>query len=197
MNKDNSRKEVALRPSAAKILPKLDQEAKSFDGSDYAFTKYLHRLARGFTLIEILIVIAIIAVLASAVLIGLGPVQRQGRDARRISDLRQTQNALELYYSKCGYYPGTTQASSPCSGFVQISAWSDLTNALTGSNIGVPQIPNDPTAGKNYFYGTDSAGTQYVIGATLEDPNNPAFQNSAQGTIFGVNCTAPVYCIRF
>ncbi len=152
---------------------------------------------QGFTLIEILIVVAIIAVLASAVLIGLGPVQRQGRDARRISDLRQVQTALELYYSKCGYYPGAAQSASPCSGFQQITAWSDITNALVGSSIGVTQIPNDPTAGKSYFYGTSSNGNTYVLGATLEDSNNPALQNSAQGTIFGVSCTAPVYCIQF
>lgn len=155
---------------------------------------------RGFTLIEILIVVAIIAVLASAVLIGLGPVQRQGRDARRISDLRQVQNALELYYAKCGYYPGTAQPTSPCTAFSSIVAWSDVSSALVGSSIGVSQVPNDPTAGKNYFYGTSATGNSYVLGTALEDPNNSALQNSAQGTIFGVSCTPvspTVYCIQF
>jgi prepilin-type N-terminal cleavage/methylation domain-containing protein len=151
----------------------------------------------GFTLIEILIVIAIIAVLASAVLIGLGPVQRQGRDARRISDLRQVQNALELYFAKCGYYPGTTQSGSTCGSFSQITTWTDLSTALQGSNVGVTQVPKDPTSGKNYFYGTDSSGVTYTIGATLEDTNNSAFQNSPRGTINGVNCDPPNYCIQF
>ncbi len=49
---------------------------------------------KGFTLIEILIVVAIIAILASVVLVGLAPTQREGRDARRISDLAQVQNGL-------------------------------------------------------------------------------------------------------
>ena len=60
---------------------------------------------QGFTLIEILIVVAIIAILASVVLVGLGPTQAQGRDARRISDLREVQTGLELYYNKNGVYP--------------------------------------------------------------------------------------------
>lgn len=153
---------------------------------------------RGFTLIEILIVVAIIAVLASAVLIGLGPVQRQGRDARRIQDLRQVQNALELYYSKCGYYPGgVNSAAPPCAAWSAVSTWNNVTDALEGSSIGVPQIPNDPTSGSDYFYGTSGTGNSYVVGARLEDANNSALQNSAAGTIFGVDCTAPVFCIQF
>lgn len=152
---------------------------------------------RGFTLIEILIVVAIIAVLASALLVGLGPVQRQGRDARRISDLRQVQNALELYYAKCGYYPGTAQPSSPCQARSNISSWSQLTGALVGSSIGVNQIPDDPTNGQDYVYGSD--GISYVLGAKLEDQNNSAFQNGASGNIFGVNCgqAQQIYCIEF
>ena len=49
---------------------------------------------KGFTLIEILIVVAIIAILASIVLVGLGPTQQSGRDARRLSDLHEIQNGL-------------------------------------------------------------------------------------------------------
>ncbi len=172
-------------------------------------------MRKGFTLIEILIVVSIIAVLLSAVLVGLGPAQRQGRDARRISDLRQTQNALELYYSKCGYYPGTAQSVNPtragtvvgtvppppvatgaCTAFSAITTWAELTASLTGSNIGTAQIPNDPTAGRSYFYGSLD-GVSYTVGATLEDPNNAALQNSPRGTINGVVCDSPVYCIQF
>ena len=58
---------------------------------------------KGFTLIEILIVVAIIAILASVVLVGLGPTQSGGRDARRVSDLSEVQNGFELYYNKSGH----------------------------------------------------------------------------------------------
>ena len=154
---------------------------------------------RGFTLIEILIVVAIIAILAGSVLVGFGPAQRQGRDTRRISDLRQVQNALGLYYAKCGYYPGAVQAGSACASFLSINSWSSLTSTLTGSNIGTKQIPNDPTSGNNYLYGTDATGSSYVLGAVLEDRNNPVLQNGPQVSTFGVNCGATTftYCIEF
>lgn len=153
----------------------------------------------GFTLIEILVVVAIIAVLASIVLVGLGPTQRLGRDARRLSDLRQTQNGLELYLNKCGYYPGVAQAGVTCGAFQQISAWSDVSGALTQSNLGVYQVPNDPIAAKTYSYGTNAGGSEYTIGAQLEDLNNPSLQQSIDGTSDGVPCSRSTgfYCIKF
>lgn len=150
---------------------------------------------KGFTLIEMLIVVAIIGILSGVVLIGLGPVQRGGRDARRISDLRQVQNGLELYFNKCGYYPGAAAAAS-CPAFTQITTWSALTTALTGSNIGISTVPNDPTSGRNYYYGTDGTGSGYVLGATLEDSSNASLSRDIDGTVYGVNCNDPVYCVQ-
>lgn len=141
---------------------------------------------RGFTLIEMLIVVAIIGILASIVLLGVGPTRARARDARRVSDLRAVQTALELYFSKNGVYPTA-------------STWAGLTSDLTNANIGTTQIPNDPTASKKYFYGSTD-GTAYVVGAKLEDAGNPALDpnnGDLDGTVQGIDCTDPVYCIQF
>lgn len=136
---------------------------------------------KGFTLIEVLIVVAIVGILASVVLVGLGPIQRRGRDARRISDLRQAQTALELYYNKNGNYPAS-------------ASWSSLTATLKAAGIGISNIPNDPSTGKNYVYGSDSSS--YVVGATMEDATNPVLNEDIDGTKFGINCDEPVYCVE-
>jgi len=148
----------------------------------------------GFTLIEILVVVAIISVLLGSVLVGLGPAQRQGRDTRRISDLRQVQNALELYYSKCGFYPGTAN----CAATTIPGTWADLTNVLVGSGLGVSQIPNDPDLSKSYKYGSTS-GSGYTLAADLEQSTNPALQSSPKGAnVQGIDCSvANRYCIQF
>lgn len=143
---------------------------------------------KGFTLIEILIVVAIIGLLASVVLVGLGAFRTRGRDARRIADLRETQNALELYYTKNQTYPNAT-------------TWAGLTPLLTGGNIGISTISNDPLGGTNtYYYGVNSTNNyqNYVIGATLEDNTNPALKDDVDGlSVYGVKCDDPVYCVQF
>lgn len=150
---------------------------------------------QGFTLIEILIVVTIIGLLSSVVIVGLAPAQRRGRDARRLSDLKQVQSALELYYNKCGRYPG----DSACAG-TNPSDWGGLTTALKGANIGVNQVPNEPLSSKSYEYFTDTAGLSYVLKTTLEDKDNPALKQTVQvpdGVTVTCDTTKLEYCMVF
>jgi len=158
----------------------------------------------GFTLIEILIVVAIIAILASVVLVGLGPTQQAGRDARRLSDLREVQNGLELYYNSCGYYPGTDSAA-PCVGYTAVGGYVALTGILKNFKaLGVGAVPDDPTAGHHYRYSViPTSGSGYVLGTTLENPSNSVFSNYEAPTNLSAytdgdavgTCTTPNYCI--
>jgi prepilin-type N-terminal cleavage/methylation domain-containing protein len=135
----------------------------------------------GFTLIEILIVVAIIAILASVVLVGLGPTQQAGRDARRISDLSEVQNGLELYYNAKGQYP------APASG-----AWSaGLASSLTGAGVGVSSVPNDPSSNRTYQYWYSTGQTSYVLGAQLENLQNSVFNNYHAASTTGMTQTVP------
>jgi prepilin-type N-terminal cleavage/methylation domain-containing protein len=60
---------------------------------------------KGFTLIELLVVIAIIGLLATVSVVSLTSARSRTRDTRRISDIRQMQTALALYYHAHGEYP--------------------------------------------------------------------------------------------
>jgi len=130
---------------------------------------------KGFTLIELLIVVAVIGILASVVLVGLGPVQKQGRDARRISDLRQVQNGLELYYNAKSKYPPN-------------SDWNTFSTELK-NGAGISNVPKDPRSPSyEYKYWTNDTQTSYCIGAKLEDSTNPNWKGSSPcKNIQGVN----------
>lgn len=152
---------------------------------------------KGFTLIEILIVVAIIGLLSSVVLIGLGSFRARGRDARRIADLREVQNSLELYYAKYNAYPESG------------NSWSDLQNTIMApsTGIGVPSIPDDPLSvssqAYHYSYGASSDRQRYVLGATLEESANLALKDDIDSTDIPITvnsisgCADPVYCIQF
>lgn len=127
---------------------------------------------RGFTLIELLVVIAIIGVLASIVLASLNSARRKSRDARRITDVKQIQLALELYYD----------AQSPQQ-YPAASATCDATTARglqvlsTGGYI--PTVPRDPNASPNcYVYSSPAApAAAYHLGISLEESTNSALQS--------------------
>lgn len=126
----------------------------------------------GFTLIELLVVIAIIGVLASIVLASLNSARRKSRDARRITDIKQIQLALELYFD------GQSPPQYPLA-----TAACDATANARGLEVlaaggYIPQVPRDPQGGC-YLYTSNASGarTGYHLGGTLEETTNPALSN--------------------
>ncbi len=72
---------------------------------------------RGFTLIELLVVVAIIGILSSIVVTGLQDAKASSRDAKRVSDIKNIQLSLALYYNDNGHYPCLIYgsiSSAPC-----------------------------------------------------------------------------------
>lgn len=68
---------------------------------------------KGFTLIEMLVVVAIIGILSSVVLVGIGGARQRARDARRISDVNRIQANLELGYNQATGYPAPVSNHPP------------------------------------------------------------------------------------
>src|SRR3989338_6260996 len=60
---------------------------------------------RGFTLIELLVVIAIIGLLSTLAVVAMSNARQKARDAKRVSDIKQVQSALDLYVTDKNGYP--------------------------------------------------------------------------------------------
>ncbi|MCX6704946.1 MAG: prepilin-type N-terminal cleavage/methylation domain-containing protein, partial [Candidatus Woesebacteria bacterium] len=62
----------------------------------------------GFTLVELLVVIAVLGVLVTIGLTSFTSAQMRGRDTQRKSDLKEVSSSLEIYYNDYGRYPSAS-----------------------------------------------------------------------------------------
>jgi hypothetical protein len=91
-------------------------------------------------------------------------------DARRISDLRQIQNALDRYFNKCGVYPGGVPKPSSDPRCAGVSRPSQLVGPLPD----ISNIPRDPITEVDYSYCFTADGASYALQANLQDTQYPA-----------------------
>ena len=119
-------------------------------------------MKKGFTLIEMAVVLLIIGILAGIVLRNIGGQSAVARDTRRIGDLRNTANYLAAYLGKFGYFPNT-------------ATWDALETALRTAGI-TDRLPRDPS-GKayTYYYCSDTGSVanpseinHFIVQAILE-----------------------------
>ena len=71
-------------------------------------------MKKGFTLLEILLVVGIIAILAGIVIVAINPSRQLAtvRNTQRLSDLKQISNAMTQYYIDHNAYPASTTPST-------------------------------------------------------------------------------------
>ncbi len=142
------------------------------------------RNKKGFTLIELLIVIAIIGLLATLAIVSLTSAQQKARDSKRLGDIRQLQNAVELYFSQ---HPDGYPTVDATAGDTDHDEWSDFADMIDDYITQVP-APPDPDS-ETYQYGfiggtinLDDA-TGYVLQTVLEEDTNSALDQSIDGDV--------------
>lgn len=135
----------------------------------FSLKKYLNsqltthdsQLITGFSLIELVIAMAIIAIIAGALWGNFFTSLAKGRDSRRKQDLDSIAKGLELYYTDNKVYPTALPAWG--------STFAHQSNSFVVYMQKVPADPASPNA--NYCYVSD--GSYYKIYANLENRDDP------------------------
>jgi type II secretion system protein G len=148
---------------------------------------------KGFTLVELMIVIAIIGILAAALFPSLTSYLARGRDTSRVAGIKEIVTAFAGYQlDKLTPPPGTNGAA--------IAGQADCVNSgATNMSSYLAKFPVDPTSGRltncgtagayGYGTGTDNGGTNtFAISAIFENANggNTGSVTSYQGNGFTV-----------
>jgi type II secretion system protein G len=138
----------------------------------------------GFTLVEFLVVIAIIALLAGLAVFSLTRAQRTARDTQVFKDTKTLQTALEFYYTENSQYPVPTEGSSWTN-----PAEDGLAKDLSPFLDGLPVSPRDDD-GQAYTYVVSNDGQEYALKAGLEKTDHDSLVNDIDTPLGGVGWTA-------
>lgn len=139
---------------------------------------------KGFTLVEMLVVMTIVAILLAISLVSYAGSRKMARDSKRKADIESVRSALEVYRTDCHTYPATLSFD----GTAQIRG----SEAECLNNVYLEDTPADPLSPTySYFYEKDSDSANiYRICAFLEAPGNTtSCTNDGCGS---VNCNYEV-----
>ena len=150
------------------------------------YTKYMKRRSNyGFTIVEILIVIAVVAILAAIIVVVYRGIQDRARNSIKINDLKTTERLVETYKVINGEYPKTT--NNPKSNWKAADVRTDdncfngtsQPDWIPGITEKLPQSDSSAVgvggAGGCYLYASN--GAEYVLSAwnMLSTPQNTTF----------------------
>ena len=129
---------------------------------------------KGFTLIELIVVIGIISVLLTMSIGSYSNVMRNSRDTKRKDDLQKIQAALEQYYVDHDTYVVTGGGwNNGGQGWVGYENGTSYTTAVTRvlERLGYQSVPliDDPIQNPGYMLYICDGGQTYSLSATLEN----------------------------
>jgi prepilin-type N-terminal cleavage/methylation domain-containing protein len=132
---------------------------------------------KGFTLVELIVVISIVGILASIVFANFGGARAAARDDIRKANLKELQLAIQLYKAQNGVYPKADPTCSPSGdsrwfgpgantgpqfNSSNMTACANYINGIAPDMIAsLPQDPKTQGGGLGYYYRSD--GTNYKL----------------------------------
>lgn len=123
--------------------------------------KLSKKFKKGFTLVELMVVISLIGMMSTIVLASLSTARAKSRDTQRTLAIKQVQNALEIYFSTNDQYPSSGDVAFP----------GVLTVALTPAYISAIPVNSNASNPYRYFTNSMSPAPFYAIYVPYEAKN--------------------------
>ncbi len=124
----------------------------------FVFRSMIFRSQKGFTMIELLVVMAVIGILSSIAYAGFGNVQQRARDGRRRSDMQTIQRGFEQYFTLGNTYAACSTMFNNTSIFPQGVPLDPINTGTTVYSAG-PSCTASPSVGYCYCSLLERANT--------------------------------------
>ncbi len=141
--------------------------------------------SRGFTIVELLIVIVVIGILAALVIVTYNGIQQKARDTERKTDINALASHLEAYNASAGRYPTLANVNDTV---FRAANMKGLPGDALQDPKGAAQTLVSAPAANSYAYEPSPAGcdntttggdcVSYVLTATLESGGTFVKQSS-------------------
>jgi type II secretion system protein G len=149
---------------------------------------------KGFTLIELILVMALVGILSVVGIASYTQATIKSRDTKRKNDLNQIAKALELFNNDVGRYPKSdTEGNMLCptidgSEDTCIGSIYSFSNSVRSTYMS--NLPKDPSVGQSYKYFPSANFDSYSLYAALENEEDKDHVVDSDGrpTTWDISC---------
>ncbi len=135
---------------------------------------------KGFTLVELIVVITILAILWTIAFISLQWYSKDARNSARVSDIKNTEKVLELFALERGKYPVPWNASDVTASWGTVVLWKawDMDADVQRQVERLSKLPLDPKTGETMKYATTLSRKEYELKYDFELAQNSIINTS-------------------
>ena len=157
-------------------------------------------MRRGFTIVELLIVIVVIAILAAITIVAYTGIQERAKFSAMRSDIANINKAIQLYYADNGSYPVTPASGAGCTsgywcGWDQVTGDGFVPGLSPEYITTIPQLPTANASGDTYLYRSPD-GVDYKL-IRLVQGGLSASESAAFSDLMTTTCSSGINTTRW
>ena len=146
-----------------------------------------YKKTKGFTLVELIVVITILAILWSIAFLSFQDFTAQARDWKRMTDISSLKKWLELYRTSSWDYPLPDSSNTVSSSLWGVISYNWIVWKTVSNNVKLSENIKDPLTLSDYKYSISGDKKEYEVSYNLEDDSSVALVSQSFAELSEIN----------